>query len=191
MEKGLESFSFREIIVIIFPGLYFVAIVAPLYNNLGIEMIFFSDKLANSISYIMFSLLVGIIMYWIDIPKKIPFFNNNLPTNILIKEYPNSEKYKIINSYFKFYDTISEDQKKKTNTYTSLYHFCVNIFVLSFLTVILYLVFPPFNYGWIGLINTILSLISVFGLFYGNRKIKYMFTRQLKAFKNSNLINEI
>lgn len=189
MEKGLESFSFREIVVIIFPGIYFMALTAPITDKIGLVSL--SDSVANNVSFIMLSLLLGIILYWIDIPKKLPLFNNNLPTSKLIEAYPNVDKIKIINCYFKFYDTISDEQKKKTNTYTSLYHFCVNILILSLFIVIIYLFFTPFNYGWIALMISVISFANIIGLFYGNRKIKYMFDRQLSAFKNSNFLNEL
>jgi len=189
MEKGLENFRLREIIVIVFPGLYFASLLLPLNNSL--DIVNFSNSIANNVSFIMFSLLIGIVFYWIDIPKRMSFFNRNLPTSKLINEHPAIEKYKIINSYFKFYDTISEEQRNKTNTYTNLYHFCVNIVLLSLVIIILYLIFPPFNYGYIALIIMIVAISNVFGLFYGNRKIKYMFERQFSAYKNSEAYTEL
>lgn len=189
MEKGLESFSFREIVVIIFPGVYFMALTTPLMDKIGLSGL--SDSVANNVSFIMLSLLLGIVLYWIDIPKKLPLFNRNLPTTKLIEAYPNVDKIKVINCYFRFYDKISDEQKKKTNTYTSLYHFCVNILILSLIIVALYLFFTPFKYGWIALSISVISFANIIGLFYGDRKIKYMFDRQFKAFQNSDISSEL
>lgn len=189
MEKGLENFGFREIIVIIFPGLYFFSLLLPINNH--VTFIDFNNSIANNVIFILLSLLLGIVLYWVDIPKKIWFFNNNLPTTILIKEFPKIEKFKIINSYFSFYDTISEEQRKKTDTYTSLFHFSVNISIISFALIILYIIFPPFNYGFIAIAILILSCANIIGLFYGERKIKYMFNRQISGYKNSESFKEL
>lgn len=189
MEKGLESFGLREIVVIIFPALYFFSLLIPIHNQT--EVLNLDNKVANNASFIVLSLLLGIILYWVDIPKMLPFFKNNLPTKKLEKEFPNIDKKKIANCYFKFYDSLPKEQLRKTEFYTSIYHFCINIASLSLIIIILYLFIPPFSYGVLALCALVASLLSAIGLVYGKRKIKYMFDRQLAAFQESADYNEL
>lgn len=185
MTQNLQKISLREVLIILLPGLYFISFLAPIKHIFGLNEL--NNDFANSTILILLPFLTGIILYWIDLPKKIPFFTNNLPTHILIKELNNIDKIEIINSYFKYYDSLSEEEKAKTNTYTSIYHFCTNIMIVSVLLLIIYYFSEKNNdYQIIILLIFILSLINSLGVFFGKRKIKYMFNRQIKGFKNSN-----
>lgn len=187
MDKGFDKFSIRELLIIIIPGFYATALVAPLLNS------FFSLSVSNnfiiSILYLIFSLSIGFFLYFLDIPKKIPFFKNNLPINILRKEFTEIDNIKLDGIFYSFFDKeISAEQKIRTNFYTSTFHFSVNICILSFFITISYALFQKGYFHGYGLITALICIINFFnslGIFYCKGKVKYMFKRQLERFKAS------
>jgi hypothetical protein len=133
-------------------------------------------------------------MYTLDIPKKMWFFKAILPTNLIEKELNgttnNNLKSKVANSYFAFYDNkISKEQKSKTDTYTSIYHFTVNIFLLSILLLICYIfIMPDFYKNYIFYTIILIFSISLFNsiyIIYSPKKIRYMFKRAVEKYKDS------
>ncbi len=187
MEKALQNFGLREVLEILFPGIYVTSFIYLCVNELTTINIT-NNSFINGVIFSLFSILIGLIFYWINLPKKIPFFKNNLPTEKLIKNHTNITKTKLINAFFKYYDNaISEKQKTKTDTYTALYHFTINIALGSVILLIVYCCFCKnyYNHITIILIILILSIINALGLFYGEKKIKYMFDRQYNSFINS------
>ncbi len=188
MEKGLEKFTIRELLIIIFPGLYFTGFAIPLIDSSIISSL--DNNLANITVCAIISLMVGISLDFIDIPKKFPFFINNMPTVLLHKEFEKIEVFIIDNKFYSYYDNnASPEEKSRANIYTSLYHFCVNIFLLSFILLFFYIFkfWDSFlkSYGVVIFIVLVFSLINSFGLFYGKGKIKYLFKRQYHKFKES------
>lgn len=190
MIKLFSKFRRRETLILIIPGIYFVSLLFPLQNNLNVDLN--NNIVANAVLFPIFALLFGLILYWLDIPKKMPFFKKNLPTTKLYKDYPNEDKTLIDNTYFKFYSGLSKELLDKTDLYTSLYHFCINMSVSSLLLGVVYCIFDissfqNLGYGSIAIIIFFISFICALGLFYGKRKVKYMFNRQYEDFKISDL----
>lgn len=187
MDTGLDKFSIRELLIIVIPGFYGTVIIAPLLNSYF--TLSKSSDLVLSILFIVVSLSIGFLLYFIDFPKLLPFFKKNLPTSILEEEFQSIDKIKLHGIFYAFFDKeISEEQKVRTNFYTSTYHFSVNISVLSIIITICYAIFQNdymHGYGLITAIIGILNITNFLGLFYGKRKIKYMFTRQIERFKSS------
>jgi len=184
---NLNKFSLRELLQIVIPGVYFISLIKPIVSKIGMPIQNYSENVNLVLSFLL-SLIVGMIIYAIDIPKKIWFFNNNLPTKLIERNKDLGKN--IHNKYFDFYDNnISDKQKGITEKYTSIFHFSVNISVVSFVLSIIY-VFAycgdfSHSYGVITLIILILSIVLSQRIFFGKRKIKYMFTRQYEKFINS------
>lgn len=193
MEELKNSFSFRESLEIVFPGLYFMGLVMPLTPFIGVDNLS-KDSITNITIYFILSILIGIFFYTLDIPKKLWFFKSILPTNLIEKELKRNTdenvRSEVANSYFSFYDkNISKEQKSKTYIYTSIYHFSINIFILSLILLTLYIfVMPNFysNYVFYALIFIfIISLFNSVYIIYSPWKIKYMFKRAVDKYKNS------
>lgn len=179
---NLNKFSLRELLEIVIPGVYFISLLKPIVSKIGTPIQNCSENV-NLILGFLLSLIVGMIIYAIDIPKKIWFFKNNLPTKLIEKNKKLSKD--IHNKYFDFYDEkITAKQKSITDKYTSIFHFSVNIAVISFILSIVYaFVYCNdffYSYGIITLIILILSIVLSQRIFFGKRKIKYMFNRQYK-----------
>lgn len=194
MKELKNSFSLRETLEIIFPGLYFMSLLIPIFDEKGLSLIT-SNEIPNIALYLMLSLVYGVVLYVLDIPKKIPFFRNNTPTYLLEKEFENIDKTKkiiITNAYFSFYDSdeISIQNKNKTEIYTSIYHFSINCALTSFLLLIIYFITIKVNFcsNEYVIANIIVFCASIFNsvfIVYSPKKIKYMFERQIQKFKGS------
>jgi hypothetical protein len=202
MINNFEKFTVREIFGTFIPGLYFTIfigkIIMPIFDLQKNDI--------NSFDYfILFivSTLIGLVIYSYDFPKRIYFFNNNTPTYLINKKIKNDNlsitEIDIRNAYFSFFDNnISSNQKVLTEKLTTLFHFSSNIFLCSIVVLIIELVLKYFNYAIIDsnmlFFNTIvvvLSLTSIFGLFYGKNKINNLFQRQFKAFIGSDKYNDL
>lgn len=198
MKELKNSFSLRETLEIVFPGLYFMSLLITIFdeNNLNLFAI---DEVPNIALYLMLSLLYGVILYVLDMPKRIWFFKKNTPTYLIEKEFSNldeTKKLKIANAYFSFYDSdeISIQNKSKTEIYTSIYHFCINssftallLFITYFITYFITVQDKSFfdKYVIANIIVFGVSIINSVLMVYSSKKIKYMFKRQLLMFKNS------
>ena len=192
---SLNKFSLREILGIITPGVFFIFSILPIISEIVDHEYVFEKSNLNIILISISSFFTGIIIYTIDIPKNISFFNNATPTKQFEKKIKslnlNVTNNDIHNTYFDFYDkSVSSDQKAKIERLTGMYHFSMNIFFSSIMIILVYLVswfctetltvylIPVILVG-------ILSLVSALGLFYGKRKIRYYFNRQFNSFKKS------
>ncbi len=74
------KFSLRETLQIVIPGLYFIGLLYPLISEMEILVIKNNNESINLIISSILSLLVGMIIYSLDLPKKLWFFKNHLPT---------------------------------------------------------------------------------------------------------------
>ena len=179
------NFSLRETLQIVIPGIYLVALMTPIINKLSLfNLTDYSESILFILSSI-FSLILGMIIYAFDLPKRLWFFKSNLPTTKISQNLSHIENAH--NAYFEFYDNeISDKQKDITEKYTSIYHFSVNMVLASFILTAGYVVvfFNSFlsSYGILTLTILVLSIILTAQIFYGNKKINYMFMRQYDKF---------
>lgn len=183
MEKVNTKFSLRETLQYIIPGIYFIGLTTPILQEFNL-VLYLSDPKLNIIFAVLFALIIGMLIYAIDIPKRLFFFKDNLPIVLIKKNYTLDVK---INDYFDFYDKeISDKQKANIEKYTSIYHFSVNIFLVSFFFSIVYLIVYKCDflnsYGFPILIMTVLSFCLTFLIFYGKNKIKDNFQRQAEKY---------
>ncbi len=151
MKELKNSFPFRETLEILFPGLYFMGIILPLMPFIGVDNLP-TESVTNITIYLILSVLIGIFIYTLDIPKRLWFFKSISPTNLIEKELKDTTdknvRSKVANSYFSFYDkNVTKEQKGKTDIYTTIYHFSVNIFILSLILLTLYIIFMPDFYS--------------------------------------------
>tara|TARA_B110000238_G_scaffold187924_1_gene218467 strand:+ start:69 stop:674 length:606 start_codon:yes stop_codon:yes gene_type:complete len=182
----------RQILVILLPGFYLILFLADLYSRLfpNGDFINFSSQFTVLLTTIL-SLSVGILVYIADIPKKIWFFKSKLPTTRIKKDFQLSPNLSsIYNSYFKYYDGLSQAQRVKTDELTTLFHVCINLVVVSIITLIITMCFdikkcvPPIFYC-ISIILLILNVLGSLGVFFGKGRVSELFERQYQGFKKS------
>lgn len=188
MKNTSGKFSLRETLQIVIPGVYFIGLLYPLVSEVGVFVIKDSTEMTDLIISSILSLLAGMLIYSLDLPKKLWFFNMYLPTTLITKNMGNDKS--VHNKYFQFYDDkISDKQKDITEKYTSIYHFSVNIAITSLILTIIYLIIYKEvflnSYGLFTLLILIVSILLTYQIFFGDRKIKYMFKRQYDKFIDS------
>lgn len=172
-----NSFTFRQILQILLPGLYLSAMLLPIYSELFSSNI--NDEFQKTILISIFSILFGIFIYSIEIPKTIWYFKKYLPTErIPLNEY---------SKYFEFYDNkVSKEKKDIIERYTSLFHFCTNISFSSLILIFIYLVIYNCDFlengGNILLFIFVISFVSSLLLIYGPKKIKFQFQKQYESY---------
>lgn len=182
-----NSFTFRQILQILLPGLYLCAMLLPIQAEIFDANAY--DDYQKAILFSIISILLGVFIYTIEIPKTIWFFKKYLPT----EKIPSDE----YSTYFEFYDNkVSKEKKDIIERYTSLFHFCINISFSSILLIIIYLIIYKCDFitkgGNLLLMILILSFISSLLLIYGPKRIKFQFEKQLESyykFKNNNTNN--
>jgi hypothetical protein len=193
MMENFSKLSFRETLTILIPGIFIMFSITPIISEVFSDNIFFDNSKLNLLLLSISSLFFGIILYVLDVPKKIPFFNNAKPTEQLNKKLIelniNADKPTINNAYYDFYNKcISPDLKGKIDRVTTMYHFSMNIFISSLVVILLYSIYWFLTKSFIFyffpiILIALLSLISALGLFYS--KVLYYFTRAYNSFLNS------
>ena len=128
------NLAFRETLIILLPGYVFAKILFL------IIVPFFEKEIIILLSLeFVFAMLFGSIFYSLDLAKKMPWFQKELPRNVAKKEL---EKDYGKSDYFKFYDSelVSEQFRAKDNIYTSIYHMFFNLSALVLLLLIIRIV---------------------------------------------------
>lgn len=73
-----NSFTFRQILQILLPGLYLCAMLLPIQAEIFDANAY--DDYQKAILFSIISILLGVFIYTIEIPKTIWFFKKYLPT---------------------------------------------------------------------------------------------------------------
>lgn len=190
MKELIDKISLREILKSFIPALYLIVFIVPALKefyplrDIDIE----SFNIYNLLLLLIFTLIIGITISSLDLPKLFPPFKKLFPTEILKEEQKSKTKTDIHIKYFKFYDDVITDADKAiTEKYTSYYHFSFNLAINSLILLIVYAIIFRcnliYNYGFFILLTLGLSIVCVSVLLYGNKGIKYRFNRHLKSFK--------
>lgn len=170
-----NSFTFRQILQIVIPGVYFTSMLISVFGDTPYTQIF-NTNFQQTVIVSVISILLGICIYSFDLPKRIWFFKKYLPTeNIDKNEY---------GDYFSFYDNnVSKQLREIIDRYTSLFHLCINLLLISLILIAIYLLKFKcdflINGGFVVLSIFILSLTGSLLLIYGHKKIKFQFKKQL------------
>lgn len=187
-----NKFSIRETLIILIPGIFSTYFFARILSSLESKVHSGFSNNSDSVLFFLFSVIVGIFIYSFDLPKKTNIFKKDLPITSLVKEFPVLKEQDLKRVYFKYYDSLSEEFKEKTNIYTSIYHLCLNtafsgiiLFVVNLILLLIYpsmktvLIFDIFSLA----IIIVLLFVSINQLF--KNKIKGMFQRALIGFRKS------
>ncbi len=195
MSDFTSKLSLNEFLRIFIPGLYISILfdLIILQGFISLPIISLSESYFT-IFFIIFSLVSGIFLSSLDLPKRLWFFKGNIPVNILFNKTDlKTNRVNITNLYFKFYDSedVPPEFKYKTEKDSGFYHLCMNLAIVSFL----YLIMAIFIYGILEpktlllLGSFIFSLVTSLTIFY--LKVKANFQRQTDMFKKSRFFKNI
>lgn len=191
MKDFIGKFSLRELLEIVFPGVYCLAMILPAVEQLCIfKFIEDANSITNTTLFSIGCILIGIIIYSLDIPKKIWFFKRNTPT-YLIEKKESIDSTNSTKKYFDLYYNEKEPKERKelTTKYTGIFHFLINISVASAISIIPYLIInKPFynlvdNYSIFALLIGFVSFITAWRFF--EQKIKKIFLQQHSAYEKT------
>lgn len=179
--------SLNEMLRIFIPGIYFTTMVdITITPQLPLKFFISMQDSYHTILFIVFSLINGLLISSLDLPKKLWFFKNALPINQLKNDLSNSSRVIQEVAYFKFYDReISKEFKTKTELDSGYYHLCTNIAILAagFVVICLLLYRGINEYVFLNFLFCILSSFSAATLF--NNKVLKNFNRQKNQFEKS------
>ncbi len=195
MNKIASTFSFREFLTIVIPGLYLAAILSAIVQDLGIMDRLVIKSTEYTIVFLVVAVLLGLIFYGIDMAKELWFFKEAAPIPRFIKKFSlQEEEGKVKGAYYRFYDEVSQEQKAKTEVYTSLYHLCINlalacviIFIISGIAA--WIMYASPLYFFLNLFLLILSVINAMLIF--RKRVKDMFDRQYNGFLASDYSKDL
>ena len=212
--KGLTLYSVLEFLL---PAAYLVGMLVALASSGGLlfeydlenpsdlpdYMVFALDELAMGAFFFVLVLLVGMFLYVLNIPERLPFYRDALATkqvaNHLSRKYyrvgigSNDDFRSLVhNSFFRYFEGCTAEQKNRTHKVVNLYSIAVNIAAMSLLLVPLsiaayFVLESDFfeNYGLFLVFILLFSTLSAYGLFFFHSGVRYLFFRQLSEFIGS------
>jgi len=187
MNEFSSKLSLYETLRILIPGALLVSNFGSAKDMLSIKTFLDStNSLYQGVFFFLFVFISGLVIYSFDIPKRINFFQKDLPTKKIFKEHPTVEQIRISNSYFSFYDALSSELKKKTEVYSGFYHFLINISFSSILCVLIF-VFQFKTLRDLIFLNGIIAVVSLITamIIYFSR-LRFAFQRHLSLYYDSN-----
>jgi len=190
MVNTFAQFTLYEILRIIIPGAYFVlGLNKILVQFLVIRNIKTTD-FEITFYFTVLSILIGILLYSLDIPKSFKFIKKELPTAVLSREFPNLNKNVIYISYFNFYDKLPSDFTYHTEKQSNFYHLCVNLafinLILLLVTIISNILSPDIYFLMLEIIFLIVLVISFLGSYFSYvNYLKSLYQRAVAMFRNS------
>lgn len=204
----------RSVLEFLLPSAYLVGMLAALASSCGLlmeynlsnpsglsdYMLFTLDEVAMGAFFLVLVLLVGIFLYMLNIPERLPFYRDALVTE-RVSERLAAKYYRVgmssndaftsqvHNAFFSFFENATAEQKNRTHKLVNLYSIAINVAVVSLvlvpLSVAAYFAFEADffeNYGLFLVFTLLFSTLSAYGLFFFNGGVKYLFDRQMEGF---------
>ncbi len=217
MKDIVKSLTLRSALEFLLPSAYLVGMLAALASSSGLlmeynlsnpsqlpdYMVFMLDEIAMGAFFAVLVLLVGIFMYMLNIPERLPFYRDALAT-VRISEQLANKYYRVgvsnsnvftsqvHNAFFTYFENSTTEQKNRTHKLVNLYSIAINIATVSLvlvpLSIAAYFVYEADffeNYGLFLVFTLLFSTLSAYGLFFFSGGVKYLFDRQLEGFLSS------
>jgi len=217
MKDIVKGLTLRSVLEFLLPGAYLLGMAAALASSCGLlyeyslgnpselpdYMVFALDELAMGALFFVVALLVGMFLYALNLPERLPFYRDALATvriaKHLCKKYyrvgmgSNVElRSQVHSAFFRYFEGCTAEQKNRTHKLVSLYSIAVNIAAISLALVPLSMsayfeLEADFfeNYGLLLVFILLLSTLSAYGLFFFGSGVRYLFNRQLYEFIGS------
>lgn len=188
-----SKFGLYETLRALIPGIYSVVLLSSIVTSMtGIT---YGITVTDGIILAILSISLGFFIYSWDLPKKLNWYQKDLPTKVLKKEFDNLSKEEIENIYFSFYDNLSADFKRKVELYSSFHHYSVIMLVTATFILVIQIIILTIGYNVSPVHISINALIAVLStitikLTY-NSRLKGLFKRQLIKFKESEKYNSL
>lgn len=184
MNSYTSFFSLYEILRIVFPGFYFNILLLSI-NDQYKWWIINTDTAAFYFLFSLYSIVIGGLIYSIDIPKYLSFLFPSLPT----KRMQIDEEFKSKNGeersflFFDYYAGLEDKYKVKIEIQSGFLHLFINLTAIGIIGVFTCCVISGANFILkINTYFTVLLIISIFVIYH--RKLKLSWERVYKKFKS-------
>ena len=178
-----RQFSLYEILRILIPGALITTNVGIACDVLHYSGLTISNSYYSGIIFFLSSFIAGLLVYSFDLPKRLSFFQKDLPTNKIEQKHTNLDKVRIANSYFSFYDTLSAELKSKTEVYSGFFHFGINLAFSSLLCFVTELIINASQLFGLILLDAIFFIVTVIiSVVIYHSRLKFAFKRHLGAY---------
>jgi len=142
MNNIISKFNLYELFRILLPGSYFAFIILDAFHKHFSLYLNNLDSFGSILLFTIFSLILGTIVYGLDICR---WFKNKIikmPTNLLEEKhsdlYPNPKKprrnyqeRRNEHKYYEWYENATINSKTKTELQSGLYHLSINFAFVS------------------------------------------------------------
>lgn len=190
MNNLTSAFSLYEMLRVLLPGFYSTIMLKSIYlmyENEGFACFGFTDRL---IIFLVISILIGGLLYSMDVPRWFKRLYKTLPSNMIEKNndltIPEGENKRYFeNEFFKFYYEMDSDVKLKTEIQSGFFHFFVTMCFVGLLFAVSYCLLGMFSriyseYFFLNIYIFIVSLVSAFIIYM--QKLKYSWKRNYELF---------
>jgi predicted membrane channel-forming protein YqfA (hemolysin III family) len=189
MNNLTSAFSLYEALRVLLPGFYTTIMLKNIaftsYRNPT-----YSDIADGWIIFLVFSVIIGGLLYSMDVPRWFKQLYTTLPSNMiekngnLVKPEGESNRY-FENEFFKFYYNMQADAKFKTEIQSGFFHLFMTMAFVSLLFIIIYCYLctkNPLNCNY-QIQNALVFFICLLSAFIMYKiKLKYSWKRDYELF---------
>lgn len=197
MSNFISKFNLYELFRIILPGLYVIYVAYSLQNDWFWETDEEVSWAIVTVIVIIFSLIIGTIIYSLDLCRLFKYCIPTLPTNLMAKNYPelyppgkeNARRNE--RAYYEWYENSKFNSKIKTELQSGLYHMSVNLAFVALigLTVTFFTQEPNISLLRLNFILFILSVISA--IVVVNFRLKHQWNRNYFEFEKEVILPKL
>jgi hypothetical protein len=192
MNNLTSAFSLYEVLRIILPGFYTSIMLKHIIFNVVYKSPAYSDQVDGLVLFVVLSVLLGGLLYSMDIPRWFRRLYSTLPSN-LIEQSLRTNKSPVVqdsryyeNEFFKFYYKMDADAKFKTEIQSGLFHLFVTMsFVGLFFTLVYFTICAcdPLSCEY-RILNISVFLVCMFSaIIMYKQKLKYSWKRNYELYE--------
>ncbi|KUG26974.1 hypothetical protein ASZ90_003177 [hydrocarbon metagenome] len=197
MGNLVSKFNLYELFRIILPGSYVVYVSHSVYDSWLLEISEPTNWLVVTLIALILSLIIGSIIYSLDLCRLFKNCIKTLPTNLMTKNYPelypHGKEYcrKNEHVYYEWYENSEINSKVKTELQSGLYHMSVNIALVALIGLCAALFTEEPNIAFLRL-NFMLVLLSVISaIVVVNFRLKHQWKRNYLEFEKEIILPKI
>lgn len=184
MSNFTSFFSLYEILRIVFPGFYFNILLLSINEQYKCWTIN-TDSAAFYFLFSLYSIVIGGLIYSIDIPKYLSFLFPSLPTKRMQvdKDYKSMDREDRRFLFFNYYANLEDKHKVKIEIQSGFLHLYINLATIGIIGVFTCSILSePIFLLKVNTYFTILLFIAITVIYH--RKLKPSWERVYQKFKN-------
>lgn len=193
MNNLTSAFSLYEVLRILLPGFYTTIMLKQIVISAFPLKFEYPDSPDGLLIFIVLSVVVGGLLYSIDVPRWFKSLYETLPSNLiekskLLDKPAHGDQRYFQNEYFKFYYELNADTKFKTEIQSGFFHlFMTMAFVNIGFTIAYSLICTNSGLIWeYRMLNALLSVVNILAAFIMyKQKLKYSWKRNFELFRVS------